>query len=54
MDNNTNSLLIILLDEIDFENSKGVDEPKVSHLYDYEYLFLTTIIYRYVVFEAER
>ena len=41
MDTNKNSLLIQLLDEIDFENSKGVDEPKVSHLNDYEYILLT-------------
>lgn len=36
MDNNNNSLLILLLDEIDFQNSKGIDEPKVSHLYESE------------------
>ena len=40
MDTNKNSLLIQLLDEIDFENSKGIDEPKVSHL-DYEYVLST-------------
>lgn len=39
MDNNTNSLLIILLDEIDFENTKGIDEPKVSHLYEMNIYF---------------
>ena len=38
MDNNKNSILTLLLDEIDFQNSIGIDEPKVRHFHESEYI----------------